>query len=300
MKKNTNIFERISDYTENKGFKTLSDLATYLGYTNPEKLYRLKRNPEAKPSVDILEDLSNKFEKLNLTWIVTGRGESEYTPDLTMRDRDNIYLSETKAPQLKPPFVSPTVSPTVSPAPNFIVPVIVTVDSQSRNNVVLVNAKARAGYLSGYGDPEYIENLPAFNFPGIQNGTFRAFEVVGMSMYPTIKDKDIVIGEWVESLEHIKDSGIYIFVTKDEGIVIKRAFNKLFENSYILANSDAYAGGSDYLPLKIHQESISEIWRAKAFLSTIFGLHGNITQRINTLELEHQTLKELLHDKGFI
>ncbi len=58
-----------------KGIKNLSQLAKILEYNSPEKLYRLERNPEAKPSIEIIEDFTNKFEDLNLRWFISGFGE---------------------------------------------------------------------------------------------------------------------------------------------------------------------------------------------------------------------------------
>lgn len=58
-----------------KGIKNLSQLAKMLGYSSPEKLYRLERSPEAKPSIEIIEDFTNKFEDLNIRWFISGSGE---------------------------------------------------------------------------------------------------------------------------------------------------------------------------------------------------------------------------------
>ncbi|GAA4319608.1 hypothetical protein [Compostibacter hankyongensis] len=46
-----------------------------LGYASPEKIYRLFREENAKPGVDILIDISNIFEDLNMQWVLTGKGE---------------------------------------------------------------------------------------------------------------------------------------------------------------------------------------------------------------------------------
>ena len=62
-------------------------LAKALGYASAEKLYRLFRLAGAKPSIDILEDISNKFDNWNMHWVITGRG--------------NKYLSAKKAGQLR-------------------------------------------------------------------------------------------------------------------------------------------------------------------------------------------------------
>lgn len=67
-------------------------LAKALGYASAEKLYRLFRVAGAKPSVDILEDISNKFDNWNMHWVLTGKG--------------NKYLAAKKAGQSRPSAAS--------------------------------------------------------------------------------------------------------------------------------------------------------------------------------------------------
>src|SRR6202008_3862673 len=86
------------------------------------------------------------------------------------------------------------------------VPRVVTVEPDGNENILYVPVKARAGYLLGYGDPEFIETLPSFRLPGLNNATFRMFEVEGPSMAPNIMSGDRIIGEWVESLDDIRDN----------------------------------------------------------------------------------------------
>jgi hypothetical protein len=52
----------------------------------------------------------------------------------------------------------------------------VTVDADDRENIELVPVKASAGYLNGYGDPEYVAELPKFSLPMFGQGTFRALK----------------------------------------------------------------------------------------------------------------------------
>ena len=67
-----NRIEQISDYY---GFKSVNNFAKEgLNYSSAEKLYRLK-DENSRPSVDILEDIANKFEFVNMNWFITGRGE---------------------------------------------------------------------------------------------------------------------------------------------------------------------------------------------------------------------------------
>ncbi len=53
----TNFFDRLMTELELQGVTDVSTLSRKLGYDRPEKLYRLKRNPDSKPSMDILTDL---------------------------------------------------------------------------------------------------------------------------------------------------------------------------------------------------------------------------------------------------
>ena len=72
----------------------------------------------------------------------------------------------------------------------------ITVDDNDKEYIDLVPQKAAAGYLNGYSDPEYLEELPKFRLPQLNgHGTYRAFEVSGDSMLP-IQPGTIVIGQW--------------------------------------------------------------------------------------------------------
>jgi len=79
------IFERIEQLSIFKGFKNISDFSYYVGFPAPEKLYRLGRSPKNKPSFDMLVQISNKFEDLNLNWLIKGVGAMTIT-DTTESD----------------------------------------------------------------------------------------------------------------------------------------------------------------------------------------------------------------------
>nr|DAS81272.1 MAG TPA: putative transcriptional regulator [Caudoviricetes sp.] len=71
----TNFFDRIMQVAEYKGYKNPSEFAKRgLGWTSSEKINRLK-DESKKPSVDILIEISNKFDDVNLGWLLTGKGE---------------------------------------------------------------------------------------------------------------------------------------------------------------------------------------------------------------------------------
>lgn len=99
--------------------------------------------------------------------------------------------------------------------------------------VHLVNKYAYAGYLSGFGDTEYIESLPKVAFPiaDIQpKGDYLAFEVRGDSMYNTTNESylegDIILcrqiakHHWKNKL-HLNNWD-FVIIHRNEGILLKR------------------------------------------------------------------------------
>ncbi|WP_258930695.1 XRE family transcriptional regulator [Flavobacterium oreochromis] len=100
-------------------------------------------------------------------------------------------------------------------------PKVITINEDGKENINLIGAQARAGYLNGYADPEYIEKLPAFSMPMLNEGTYRCFEVKGNSMTTTIHDGDYIFGRYVENFEDIVDGRIYVIVSKYDGVVVK-------------------------------------------------------------------------------
>src|SRR5215467_1739338 len=90
-----------------------------------------------------------------------------------------------------------------------------------RSDIPFVPVKAAAGYLAGYADPEFIDELNTFTLPMLTGGNYRAFEIVGDSMLPT-PSGSVIVGEKVENLEDVKSNLTYVVVSRNEGIVYKR------------------------------------------------------------------------------
>lgn len=139
----------------------------------------------------------------------------------------------------------------------------VTVDGDDRENIELVPVKASAGYLNGYGDPEYVAELPKFSLPMFNQGTFRAFEIKGDSMLP-LPSGSIIVAEYVENWHDIKPGQTYVVVSKDEGVVYKRIAFKFKEDKGLKLISD----NKVYDPYWVSAADILEVWKAKAFIST--------------------------------
>jgi transcriptional regulator with XRE-family HTH domain len=76
----------------------------------------------------------------------------------------------------------------------------ITVDPEGNDLIELIPIKAHAGYLNGYSDPEYIENLQRMKLPFLAAGKHRTFPIKGDSM-PPLKEGSYVVGKYVDSLK---------------------------------------------------------------------------------------------------
>jgi len=141
----------------------------------------------------------------------------------------------------------------------------ISVDQNDRENIELVPVKASAGYLNGFSDPQYISDLPKFQLPlaALRQGTFRAFEIMGDSMLP-VQPGSVIIGEYLDNWNEVKTGETYIVISKNEGVVYKRAGNRFRENKDLKLISD----NKVYDAYTIAAEDILEIWKAKAYIST--------------------------------
>ena len=163
-------------------------------------------------------------------------------------------------------------------------PKVVTVDSRGNENMVLIQSKARAGYLNGYGDPEYINTLPAYRLPGYNNGNFRMFEVAGLSMHPTLNDGDILITRSVESLTAIRNDHIHVVVTNDDGIVVKRVLNRIERDNKLILKSDNIKDRHEYPNMVVEPSQILEIWYVIGFISRIMKSPTEMYERMIEVE----------------
>ncbi|GAB4327189.1 MAG: hypothetical protein Kow00127_19990 [Bacteroidales bacterium] len=139
-----------------------------------------------------------------------------------------------------------------------------TVDSDNEENIELVSEKAKAGYASGFADPEYIKVLPAFKLPFLsREKKYRTFQISGDSMLP-IPDKSWVTGEFTEDWRHIKDGTPCIILTLDEGIVFKVVENKIdTDGQFILHSLNTL-----YDPYPIDVKDIREVWKFVHYISS--------------------------------
>lgn len=135
----------------------------------------------------------------------------------------------------------------------------------SENNLIhFVPVKAAAGYLAGYADTEFIDELNTFTLPMLAGGNYRAFEIIGDSMLPT-PSGSIIVGEKINSLEDTKNNQACIVVSRNEGIVYKRVERNNRNKSKITLVSD----NPSYQPYQVNAEDILELWQAQMVITKV-------------------------------
>lgn len=135
----------------------------------------------------------------------------------------------------------------------------IMVDNNGGNLIEIVPHKARAGYLTGYADPEFIENLQQITLPFLGHGKYRAFPVSGDSM-PPHNEHSFIVGKYVENLGEVRSNKTYILITSSEGITYKR-LDKKNNDSLIVASDNII-----YSPYEIKLSDILEIWEYVAHI----------------------------------
>lgn len=148
----------------------------------------------------------------------------------------------------------------------------ITVDSENKDLIEVVPVKTSAGYLNGYDDPEYIEQLEKIKLPFLPTGKHRAFPIKGDSMLP-MKDGSYVVGRFIEDRNDIKTGKTYVLVTLNDGMVYKRVLNNIDFNGSLLLMSD----NKTYNDYSVPIDEVLEIWE--------------FTCSINTQEYDEQELK---------
>lgn len=183
----------------------------------------------AEPRLEVLELIANIF-KLSLDDLLL--------KDLSVPNGGGAYIDRRRAMKLSEESHHATIS--------------------------FVPVKAAAGYLAGYGDPEFVDELNSFTLPMLSPGDYRAFEITGDSMLPT-PSGSIVVGERVENIDDVKNHNPYIVVSKNGGIVFKRIQrNNRVKDAVMLVSDNTL-----FEPYPINLKEIVELWSAKMIMTKV-------------------------------
>lgn len=138
-----------------------------------------------------------------------------------------------------------------------------TVDELGRELIEVVSQKAKASYLAGFSDPEFIAELPRFALPFLpMDKKHRVFQVDGDSMLP-IPDGAWIVCEYVDDWTAIKDGERYVIVTEQDGVTFKIAYNKIIDEQKLLLCS----ANPIYPPFSIEIQQVKEAWRYRLAMS---------------------------------
>ncbi|GIM53721.1 S24 family peptidase [Capnocytophaga cynodegmi] len=258
---------RIKEFIDYKGL-SVRKFEENVGFSNGAFASQYKNNKSI--GSDKIENILRFYPEINTEWLLLGKGE--------------MLKSETQPPV---EIITPT-----KVKGRDLMPKVVVVDDADNDRIPLVPVKAQAGYLNGYGDPEYIEKLPTYSVPTLRNGTYRMFQVGGHSMYPTLQNNSYVVGEFVENWEQMSDNRIYVVVTSTEGIIVKRVINRLKEYESLYCKSD----NRDYPHISVNVQDIKEVWECKMHLSFEFLDPVTNYQKIADLEIEMLKMREDFED----
>jgi transcriptional regulator with XRE-family HTH domain len=162
----------------------------------------------------------------------------------------------------------------------------------SESNVIhFVPVKAAAGYLAGYADTEFLDELNTFTLPMLSGGTYRAFEIIGDSMLPT-PSGSVIVGSKAGGLEDVKNNQPCIVLSRTEGIVFKRVVknNKLKNKVTLVSDNPAFQ------PYQVNSEDILEIWQAQVVISKVSQQQlwdvNQLATLVSSLQEQVTTLKK--------
>ena len=148
----------------------------------------------------------------------------------------------------------------------------IMVNGDNEDLIEVVPAKASAGYLLGYDDPEYIQQLEKIKLPFLPTGKHRAFPIKGDSMLP-LKDGSFVVAKFIEDINDVKDGRTYVVVTSNDGMTYKRVYNHIEEKDSLYLLPDNKAFQAYHVPIT----EVLELWE--------------FTCAINTQEYDERDLK---------
>jgi phage repressor protein C with HTH and peptisase S24 domain len=226
LKNNSNFFERILQIIEFYNIKNVSEFAKKnLGYDSPEKINRLKKDG-AKPSYDIIQDISNAFEELNSGWLVTGKGKminEDYLPDIDKLPPELLHTTTIKA------------------VPYYDID---------------ITASIKESFTDVMEEPEFYVDFKPFN------DCTAYLPVWGDSMFPTYASGEIVAVKKVDNPDIILWGEAYLIITNEIANnmkTVKLLYPHDDEDKIILRASNPNFKGDTVIP----KESILNLYTIK-------------------------------------
>jgi len=226
--------ERIKQLIENKGF-TPYHIAKESGVSEAT-LSRFINNESSKPSIKVLQTLSNYFD-VNEEWLLNGTGKKQNESIKTKNGNEFIDVGN-----------------------GFLL-----------MKVPLMEIGTQAGFADNYQDVEFLANIDSFHtiiVKEVHKGRYVAFRTVGDSMNngksDAILPNDIVTGRelqrhhWTGKLWYNKYKNWIIATTESTYPLLKEIVSHDVENGIIVCHSRN--DSPEYKDFEIHLDSVTVLF----------------------------------------
>jgi phage repressor protein C with HTH and peptisase S24 domain len=228
-----------------------------LGYAKSSKLYKVLSN-EVRPGYETLLEIITAFPDVSALWLLNGSG-----PMITGPAATDAAPSAPRA----------VVASKRLPAVNSGRVLTLTIDREGNENTELVPVQAQAGYSVQHNEAVYLQELPRYRIPGFEHGTYRAFEVAGDSMEPTLNHRDVVVCSYVDNWRLLVPGEVYVVVT-DESVMLKRIHERITDRAgEVMLHSD----NPHRKPYPMDAADITQIWRVRGYISTYIPSKPDVT-----------------------
>jgi phage repressor protein C with HTH and peptisase S24 domain len=249
------VADRLNELTRFYGLNANS-LTHKLNYPNNSKMYKLLGGTE--PSFPTLVDILRAFPDVSPDWLVLGNGQ--------------MLRGESGGAAAPAPSTARAVATERLPAINSGRVLTITVDRDGEDNTELVPVAAQAGYTLQHNEG-VVKELPRYRVPGFENGKFRAFEVSGDSMEPTLNHRDIVVCSYVDNWRLLVPGDVYVVVT-DESVMLKRIRQRITDRA---SEVMLYSDNPHRPPYPMECSEITELWRVRGYVSSYLPSTPDVT-----------------------
>jgi phage repressor protein C with HTH and peptisase S24 domain len=199
------------------------------------------------------------FPDISASWLLLGKG--------------HMLLTGPAATDAAPPVPRAVANGKRLPAVNSGRVLTITVDRENNENTELVPVQAQAGYGLQHNEAVYLQDLPKYRIPGFEHGTYRAFEVAGDSMEPTLNHRDIVVASFVDNWRLLEPGDVYVVVTS-ESVMLKRIRERITaQDMTVMLHSDNH----HRKPYPMDCADITELWRVRGYVSTYIPSKPDVT-----------------------
>lgn len=148
-------------------------------------------------------------------------------------------------------------------------------DAVSNGNIQLVKRFQFNEYLTKFQDLHFLNNLTKFSIPTLPLGEYRAFEAGEDFAF----EGALLIGSLIKNPVEIQDGKNYVLVTKSQGVIYRRVYNRVNDKGTILLSADNHR----FPTIEVSIKDLIEAWDVKAFISQIMPEPAKSFEKVNNL-----------------